>query len=79
MSETSSRSRSRSPERDGNNAPADKKQDNAPVGGAEEQVKLYVGNLDYGKILFWIEETERETENRIPFFQFPFQFNHFFT
>ena len=74
MSETSSRSRSRSPERDGNNAPADNKQNNA-VGGAEEQVKLYVGNLSFGKI-FRIEETETETENRIQYrlsISIPFQ------
>jgi len=66
MSETRSRSRSRSPGRDANNAPADNnappaddyKQDNG--GGAEEEVKLYVGNLDYGKI-FW-NESETETE-----------------
>ena len=60
MSETRSRSRSRSPARDGDNAPADNnappaddyKQDNgnggAPAAEAEE-VKLYVGNLDYSE------------------------------
>ena len=61
-----------------NTAPAD---NNAPptddnaVGGAEEQVKLYVGNLSFGKI-FRIEETETETENRIQYrlsISIPFQ------
>ena len=51
------RSRSRSPPRDDDNAPAhdesrgdDVPHDNgAGGGGVDEEVKLYVGNLDYGE------------------------------
>jgi hypothetical protein len=73
MSETRSRSRSRSPGRDGNNAPADNSAppaDDYNGGGAEEEVKLYVGNLDYGKFfrLWNRNENRRTTENKIPFF-----------
>lgn len=59
MSET--RSRSRSPARD-NDAPADSAppaddyQGGAPAdnhGDGGEEVKLYVGNLDYGTFLFY--------------------------
>lgn len=66
MSETRSRSRSRSPGRDGNNAPADNSAppaDDYNGGGAEEEVKLYVGNLDYGKIFSIELEPKRKLKN----------------
>lgn len=51
----SERSRSRSPPRDGDNAPSDNQgppedypQDSSAPAGDEEEVKLYIGNLDYG-------------------------------
>jgi len=57
MSENRDRSRSRSPARDGDSAPADNSAPRADEyngnhgGDAEEEVKLYVGNLDYGTFL----------------------------